>query len=191
MSKLILASASPRREELLKMLGFNFTIVPSKVEEANYDGLFPCKLVQKLAQAKAEEVAALVEDTIVIGADTVVVYDGQTLGKPEDPNDAARMLTELQGSTHSVYTGLAVYDTNTQKMLLDYDRTDVFIREMDETEIKGYIKTGEPMDKAGAYGIQGVGGVFVERIDGSYFTVMGLPIHKLVLMLKEFNMVIF
>jgi septum formation protein len=191
MSKLILASASPRREELLTMLGLNFTTVPSKVDEEEFTGLLPEQLVQKLAREKVEEVAALVEDTIVIGADTVVVFDGKVLGKPEDQQDAIRMLTELQGRKHSVYTGIAVYGTNSNKLLIDYDRTDVFFRKMDEAEIKGYVKTDEPMDKAGAYGIQGIGGIFVERIDGSYFTVMGLPIHKLMLMLKEFDITIF
>ncbi|MDI3547795.1 MAG: nucleoside triphosphate pyrophosphatase [Halanaerobiales bacterium] len=186
-AKLILASASPRREELLKRLGLKFTIVPSKIDEDKFSNLPPVEMVQELARAKAEEVAELVEDTVVIGADTVVVFEDKIMGKPLNKSDAERMLSQLQGKRHSVLTGLAVYETRSNKVLVDYDRTDVYMRPLDNQEITGYINTGEPLDKAGAYGIQGFGGIFVERINGSYFTVMGLPIHKLALMLKEFS----
>lgn len=191
MSKLILASKSPRRQELLKMLGFDFTTVPCKIDEERYFDLKPVKMVQKLARLKAEEVAGLVEDTVVIGSDTVVVMDGIMLGKPESIEEATAMLKKLQDRQHSVLTGIAVYDTTSKRVLVDYDRTDVYMRPMTEEEIDGYVKTGEPMDKAGAYGIQGIGGIFVEKINGSYYTVMGLPIHKLVLMLKEFSIGVF
>ncbi len=190
-SNLILASGSPRREELLKKLGLNFTAVPSKIDEDKFSKLKPVDLVQELAIAKTEEVAELVEDTVIIGADTIVVYEGEVLGKPVDRDDAERMLNHLQGKKHSVLTGLAVLATGTGEIRVDYDHTDVYMRKLTAKEITGYVKSGEPMDKAGAYGIQGLGGIFVERIDGSYFTVMGLPIHKLVLMLRDFSIEIF
>ncbi|MFW5992119.1 MAG: Maf family protein [Halanaerobiaceae bacterium] len=191
MTKIVLASRSPRRQELMKMLGFDFTTVPGKIDEEKYFHLKPAELVQKLARAKVEEVAGLVEDTVIIGADTVVVMDNRILGKPENLEDAKEILGKLQDRHHSVLTGLAVYDTVSEKERVDYDRTDVYMREMTEEEIDGYVKTGEPMDKAGAYGIQGIGGIFVEKINGSFFTVMGLPIHKLILMLKEFSIDLF
>jgi len=191
-SKLILASASPRREELLMMLGLNFTTVPSKIEEESYhEAQPPEELVQELARKKVEEVAGLVEDTVIIGADTVLIFNGRILGKPRDQEEACETLTELQGKRHTVFTGIAVYGTINDKLLLDYNRTEVYLRKMDEFEISAYVKTGEPLDKAGAYGIQGIGGVFVEKIEGSYYNVVGLPIDKLVLMLKEFGFNIF
>ena len=185
MSKIILASNSPRREELLKQLGLSFTIVPSKIDEESYADLEPEVMVQELAGAKAQEVAELVEETVVIGADTIVLAEQHILGKPRDQEDAFQMLWQLQGKKHRVLTGLAVYDTKSGRLLVDYDRTEVYLRKMEEREITAYIGTGEPMDKAGAYAIQGLGGIFVERLVGSYYTVVGLPIHKLVLMLKE------
>ena len=187
MSKIILASNSPRREELLKQLGLSFTIVPSKIDEESYADLEPEVMVQELAGAKAQEVAELVEETVVIGADTIVLAEQHILGKPRDQKAAFQMLCQLQGKKHLVLTGLAVYDTKSGRLLVDYDRTEVYLRKMEEREITAYIGTGESMDKAGAYAIQGLGGIFVERLVGSYYTVVGLPIHKLVLMLKEFQ----
>ncbi len=191
MAKLVLASASPRRQELMEMLGFNFTIVPSKIDEEQYNHLGPVEMVKELARAKAEEVAALVEDTVVIGSDTIVVLDDKVLGKPSDQTEARDMLRKLQNRRHSVYTGIAVWDTFSGQVVVDYDKTDVFMGSITDKDILEYVKTGEPMDKAGAYGIQGVGGIFVEKINGSYFTVMGLPIHKLVKILKDFDISIF
>lgn len=191
MAKLVLASASPRRQELMEMLGFNFTIVPSKIDEEKYNDLDPVEMVKELARAKAEDVAALVEDTVVIGSDTIVVLDDKVLGKPSDQPEARDMLRRLQNRRHSVYTGIAVWDTFSGQVVVDYDKTDVFMSSITDDDILEYVKTGEPMDKAGAYGIQGVGGIFVEKINGSYFTVMGLPIHKLVKVLKEFDISLF
>lgn len=187
MSKIILASNSPRREKLLKQLGLSFTIVPSKIDEKSYADLEPEVMVQELAGAKAQEVAELVEETVVIGADTIVLAGQHILGKPRDQEEAFQMLWRLQGKKHRVLTGLAVYDTKSGRLLVDYDRAEVYLRKMEEREITAYIGTGEPMDKAGAYAIQGLGGIFVEGLVGSYYTVVGLPIHKLVLMLKEFQ----
>ncbi|MFW6035514.1 MAG: Maf family protein [Halothermotrichaceae bacterium] len=190
MSKLVLASMSPRRQELMKRMGFNFTVVPSKIDEEKYIDLSPVEMVQQLAEAKALEVAGLVEDTVVIAADTIVLYNGKILGKPQDQQQAFKTLKKLQGDKHTVITGISVCNTD-NKIVTDYDQTEVFMRSISEKEIRGYVTTGEPMDKAGAYGIQGLGGIFVERIKGSYFTVMGLPIHKLVLMLKKFEVEVF
>ncbi|MFW5992259.1 MAG: Maf family protein [Halanaerobiaceae bacterium] len=184
--KLILASASPRREKLLKQLGLHFTVVPSNINEDRYLHLPPVELVNELSLAKAEEVAELVENTVIIAADTIVVLNDAVIGKPEDTEDAKKMLQRLSGTKHTVYSGLAVLSTENGFSKSDYDQTDVYIRNLSDREIDAYIRSGEPMDKAGAYGIQGLGGIFVERINGSFFTVMGLPIHILSVMLKDF-----
>ena len=186
-SKLVLASASPRREVLLKQLGLRFTIVPSKVQEEKFACLPPIKMVTELSLAKAREVGKLVEDTVVIAGDTIVLNQGDVLGKPKDKKEAVSMLKGLSGKTHKVLTGIAIFSTFDNKTMVDHDLTDVYMREITEDEIIKYVDTGEPMDKAGAYAIQGLGGIFVEKISGSYFTVMGLPIHKLQTMLKEFS----
>jgi len=182
--KLVLASSSPRREMLLKQMGLDFTIVPSKINEKEFDYLGPLNMVNELARAKAEDVARLVEDTIVIAADTIVVYKGEKLGKPVDTDEAFEMLKRLQGDNHTVITGIAVISTNDFKTIVDNEKTLVYMRNLDDSEIKNYIASGEAMDKAGSYGIQGLGGILVNRIDGSYFNVVVLPIHKLALILK-------
>ncbi len=186
MSKLVLASASPRREELLKQLKLKFTVVPGRIDESLDDGLLPVEMVEKLAQKKILKVANLVEDAVIIAADTIVVFNNKILGKPADHNEAKKMLEMLQGKEHQVFTSIAIYQTNDKKMLVKHDQTTVKMIEIELEDIEKYIKTGEPMDKAGAYGIQGIGGIFVEEIRGSYYTVMGLPIHLLTKMLKEF-----
>jgi septum formation protein len=191
MSGLVLASSSPRREELLKSLGLKFTIVPSKINEKVFNDLSPVDMVQELALAKAEEVAELVEDTVIIAADTLVVCDGDILGKPSSKEEAFTMLKKLSAKKHKVLTGLVLLSSNNGKFLLNYDETEVYMRPLMDNEISSYINTGEPMDKAGSYSIQGLGGVFIEKIIGSYFTVMGLPIHKLLLMMREFSLDIF
>lgn len=188
MAKLILASASPRREELLKKMGLEFTVVASKINEEEYSGLSPVTMVRKLAQAKAEEVAELVENAIIIAADTVVVHNDEVIGKPADKQEAELILKRLRDSRHTVITGLAIFSTDKNNTYVEHDETDVYMRYIEDREIAGYIDTGEPLDKAGAYGIQGLGGIFVEKINGSFFTVVGLPIHKLVLMLKKLSM---
>jgi len=191
MGKLVLASSSPRRQELMEMMRLDFTIVPSKIEEEEYSGLKPVDLVRELARAKAEEVAELVEEAVVVGSDTIVVLDGVVIGKPVDQSEAVKMLKKMQDRQHTVITGLAVCDSSSGKASVDYDKTEVFMMPMSEKDISSYVNTGEPMDKAGAYGIQGIGGAFIEKIVGSYFTVMGLPIHKLAVMLKEYGIFVF
>ncbi len=187
MQKLILASASPRREKILKRLNLQFTVVPSKIKEDGYEHLGAEKMVKELALLKAKDVSKLVEDTIIIAADTIIENNGKIIGKPENNEDAKIMLKELKNSKHTVVTGLAIYSTFDGKEVTTYDKTDVYFSDLSDNEIDKYISTGEPMDKSGAYAIQGLGSVFVEKIEGSYFTVMGLPVHKLVKILKEFS----
>lgn len=175
MKPIVLASASPRRRELLGQMGIStFEVLPAKGEETAPDGLIPAELVQHLALQKAQEVAALRPDAIVIGADTIVVLDDAVLGKPKDKADAVRMLTALSGRSHKVYTGLAVLSG--ARSHCHVECTDVDFRKLTETEIADYIATGEPMDKAGAYGIQGRACVFIRGIQGDYYNVVGLPV---------------
>jgi len=185
--KIILASSSDRRKELLTRLGIKYTAMPSKIDEDGYDYEHPDKLVQELSLAKASNVANVVENALIIAADTVVAHDNKILGKPEDEEDAKRMLQLLENDKHEVFTGLALISADDEMHFLDYDVTEVFMRKVEKEEIERYIKTGEPMDKAGSYGIQGKGGIFVNKIVGSYFTVMGLPIHLLSMALKSFS----
>ncbi|HMA59850.1 MAG TPA: Maf family protein [Halanaerobiales bacterium] len=185
--KIILASSSDRRKELLTRLGIKYTAMPSKIDEDGYDYEHPDKLVQELSLAKASNVANVVENALIIAADTVVAHNNKILGKPEDEEDAKRMLQLLENDKHEVFTGLALISADDEMHFLDYDVTEVFMRKVEKEEIERYIKTGEPMDKAGSYGIQGKGGIFVNKIVGSYFTVMGLPIHLLSMALKSFS----
>ena len=175
--RLILASASPRRRELLEMLGVkNFEIIPALGEELPHPELSPAELVRELSRAKAAEVAAAVDDpkAVVIGADTVVSVDGAVLGKPKDASDAVRMLRLLSGRTHEVFTGVTVLRGD--EVYTASERTAVRFRVLKEREIDAYVATGEPLDKAGAYGAQGKASLFVEGIEGDFFNVMGLPV---------------
>ena len=185
--KIILASASPRRRELLEMLRVgNLEIVPAKGGEKPHPELTPEELVKELSRAKASEIAASAgPEDVVIGADTVVALDGAVLGKPKDSADAKRMLTALSGREHSVFTGVTVIRGGT--VLQRAEHSLVRFRALQEGEIDRYIASGEPLDKAGAYGAQGLASLFVERIDGDFFNVMGLPLCLLGTMLKEFD----
>ncbi len=194
MSQIILASASPRRKELLEQMGLEFEICPAKGDEIITKTL-PHEVVVELSRQKAKEVAAGVvqynemhpditspQDILVIGADTVVAYCDQILGKPKDEADAKRMLSMLAGNTHSVYTGVTfVFIDKSQRAgeYSFYEKTDVTMYPMTEKEIDRYIATGEPMDKAGAYGIQGKCGIYIREILGDYYNVVGLPISRL------------
>ena len=181
----ILASGSPRRKELMEMLGVkNLRIIPAKGEEHAPDGAQPGDLVMALAAAKAEEVAAQAgEDDVVVAADTIVWFDGRPFGKPHSREQAMEMLRTLSGNTHHVYTGVAVLRGGTER--LGYECTAVHFRQITEDEIVRYVASGEPMDKAGAYGAQGLGALFVRGIEGDFFNVMGLPLCRLDAMLKE------
>lgn len=182
---IILASASPRRRELLEMMGLEFQVMPAK-DELDARGLAPEEAVAKIALGKALEVAAKCrKEDVVIAADTLVCIDGVLLGKPENREEAFKMLKMLSGKEHQVYTGVAV--AHNGKSISDAEMTKVRFCEMTDDDVWGYISTGEPMDKAGAYGIQGKGAVFIEGIAGDYFNVMGLPLHKLHCMLKDFG----
>ncbi len=192
--RIILGSASPRRRELLEQIGVEFEVKVSGKEEVHYS-LDPAAIVKELALMKAENVAEELgaadtqeKDIIVIGADTVVVLDGEILGKPKDEADAERMLKALQGRSHDVYTGAAflTYGRNGDKEVCSYAvGTRVFVNPMTENEIRAYIATGEPMDKAGAYGIQGRFAAYIEKIEGDYYNVVGLPVSRVYETLKE------
>ncbi|MDR3562855.1 MAG: Maf family protein [Negativicutes bacterium] len=181
---IILASASPRRQELLQQIGCKFTVKTSEIIEDNSLALPPAELAISHAAAKAQDVAKTVAtDDIVIGADTIVVMDGQVYGKPADTADARRMLSMLAGRSHQVITGLAVVSGH--RLWKDCCSTVVNFRELSSPEIERYLASGEPMDKAGAYAIQGVGALLVEGIDGCYANVVGLPLVTLDKLLRR------
>lgn len=206
MSQIILASQSPRRKELLEQIGLEFEICPAKGEEIITKSI-PEEVVMELSKQKAEEVAAMVasfgenhkeittpSDILIIGADTVVAYGGKILGKPVDEADAKRMLTMLSGNTHSVFTGVTLVlidKTGRAGELVFYEKTDVKMHDMTEAEIDRYIETGEPMDKAGSYGIQGKCAIYIEKIDGDYNNVAGLPITRIYQELKNIGIDIY
>lgn len=176
--KLILASASPRRKELLEQIGLTFSVIPAKGEET-ITKKQPHEVVMELSEQKALEVAdCLTQECLVIGADTVVAVDGAILGKPKDEEDALKMLWNLQGRTHEVYTGVTLCKTAGAEKYTFYEKTEVTMYPATKEELIAYIKTGEPMDKAGAYGIQGIGAKLVEKINGDYNNVVGLPVAR-------------
>ncbi len=191
--RLILASTSPRRRELLALLGLPFEVIASRFDEASVppEGLTPPNYVLTLAEGKAREVAVRTQgNALVIGADTTVTLDGQFLNKPADAADARRMLRQLSGRTHQVYTGLCVIPVQNGlpgSQMTDYAVTDVTFDTLSENAIAAYIATGEPLDKAGAYGIQGKALSFIPGIQGDYFNVVGLPVFLLCQMLPQFG----
>ena len=180
--KLILASGSPRRKEILEKAGFDFEIRVSDVDESIEFGT-PDDLVEKLSLIKAKDVANLVKAEgkhgLVIGADTVVALDGLVYGKPKDKEEAFEMLKSLRGRAHSVFTGVSLVDAISGRGMTFHDETKVFFKNPSDDELKAYIEGGEPMDKAGAYAIQGEGAFLIERIEGDYLNVVGLPLEKL------------
>lgn len=184
---LILASSSPRRRELLEKLGCSFQVVPSQVEESIGGALAPDEYVKELSRLKALSVASGVSNGIIIAADTVVVLGGVILGKPETPGKARQMLHALSGKEHQVVTGLAVVDARTKKMEQEVVTTRVKFRQLDDELISRYVATGEPLDKAGAYAIQGKGALLVESIEGCYYNVVGLPLGTVNRLLEGFG----
>lgn len=192
MENIILASASPRRRELLQMLGLRFAVLPSEKEEA-LTAASPRELVEALARQKAEDIfSRQTGDAVVIGSDTVVsAEDGTIFGKPKNAEDAARMLRQLSGRKHRVSTGAAVFVRRDGRELREsfVSECAVWMDELSQAEIEAYIATGEPMDKAGAYGIQGLGAKYISRIEGDYYTVVGLPVHELYKKLKEMQVI--
>jgi len=190
MRELILASASPRRRALLAGLGLSFRVVPSAASEEVENGRAPGALVQELARRKAAAVAGKLserEGRLVIGADTIVVLEGRILGKPQDEAEAQAMLRALSGRWHEVFTGVAVIDPAAGKTVSAHRRTRVKFRSLSAGEIAAYAATGEPLDKAGAYGVQGKGALLVERIEGCFYNVVGLPLVTLAALLGEFG----
>ncbi len=184
--KLILASGSPRRQELLRQIGLTqFTVHPADVDERVAPGTPPEETVLALSRRKAEAVSRLFPDDLVLAADTVVYYDGQILGKPHSKEDAVRTLTALSGHTHEVYTGYTLQTS--QQAESGVECSLVTFRDLTQEEISAYVATGEPMDKAGAYGIQGMGALFITGIQGDYFNVMGLPLCRLGVALQNFG----
>lgn len=176
MKHIILASASPRRKEILELADLDFDIMPSDAKEITTKTA-PNEVVMELATIKANDIYEKSDQqSIVVGADTVVAYKGQILGKPKDEEDAKRMLMMLSGQTHEVYTGVCVIQDG--KIKTFFEETKVTFYEISENKIKDYIKTGEPMDKAGSYGIQGKAAVFIKEIQGDYYNVVGFPIAR-------------
>ena len=184
MADIILASASPRRKELLTLAGVDFTVKAADVEEVIPENASPDEVVMSLALQKAQAVSKDNADCIVIGSDTVVALDGVILGKPKDEENAREMLIARSGRSHTVYTGVAIIHGEKTKSFCE--ATEVVFNELSQEEILNYIATKEPMDKAGAYGIQGKGCVLVEKIVGDYFNVVGLPVSRLYKELKSF-----
>lgn len=183
--KLILASRSPRRAEILKREKVEFKVkIPSNLKEESLSS-DPTEHVLSLSKKKATSVSHQVEEGILLGADTIVVLDGEIMGKPQNKKDALFILKKLSGRTHRVYTGITLLNKYNGKTVSDYDSTEVKFNQLDEEKIETYIETGEPMDKAGAYGIQGMGGFLVESIRGSLDNVIGLPTEKLKEMLIQ------
>jgi septum formation protein len=184
---LILASSSPRRRYLLRLVRIPFEFVDPEVREEEHAEDDPVEHVQRLSILKARSVRDRYDAGYILGADTIVVLDGRILGKPGDEAEARRMLRSLAGRSHEVYTGLGLLDAATGKATQGYERTVVTIRKMQDWEIAAYIATGEPMDKAGSYGIQGYGAGIVEKVDGCYFNVVGLPIVRLLRLMRDLD----
>ncbi len=185
--KIVLASTSPRRKEILARTGLVFQIQASDYREDMNLKMSPEKLVEYLSQGKAESVALKNPNTIIIAADTIVVYKNKKLGKPKNKKDAEKMLTMLSGTKHDIISGVTIIDTKNGKSLSFHDKTVVYMKKFTSSTIKKYIETGEPLDKAGSYAIQGIGAVLIEKIEGDFFGAEGLPISKLADKLKLFS----
>ena len=184
--KIYLASKSPRRRKLLKQLGINFKAFTVNSIEDFLDGEHPVQCVKRLALEKMDIAKRRVDNSIIITADTIVVLGKKVIGKPTSKNDAIKILSMLSGKVHRVYTGFCVLNQKTNKIVVDYEKTEVEFRPLNKDEIADYVKGGSPMDKAGAYGIQDdFGAVFVKRINGCYYNVVGLPLTKLYSVLRK------
>jgi septum formation protein len=187
MKTIVLDSASPRRKALLKQIGLKFKVDTGVQEDILNMGPEPHQYARQISLKKAQSVAGKYHDAIIIAADTFGVIDGRILGKPHSESEARAMLETINGRRHAVITGFTIMDTGTAKTLSSSVETTVFIKHLTKTEIENYVKSGEPLDKAGAYAIQGLGAVIVERIEGDYSNVMGLPLSALTTALKEFG----
>jgi len=189
--KMILASASPRRAELLRLLGVDFEVIPSHIDETARDGETPPDHVLRLSQEKAEMIARLFPEALVLGADTVVVIDGQVLGKPKTQEEARQMLEMLSGREHIVYTGFSLVQAQMDRLISQVVQSSVLFKYIPEDEISWYVNSEEPYDKAGGYAVQGMGAFFIREIRGSYTNVMGLPLSEVVETLKDLGTLTF
>ncbi|MXW05514.1 MAG: septum formation protein Maf [Gemmatimonadetes bacterium] len=190
MKQIVLASSSPRRSSLLRQIGITFEIVPPDVDESRYsfEG-DPSGTAERLALAKAKSAAGRVDarDRLVLGADTVVLFEDEIIGKPKDAEDACAMLQKLAGRSHRVLTGFALLDPRTNRAVTAHEWTAVSMRELTNTEIRAYVDTGEPLDKAGSYGAHALGAGLITRVEGCFYNVIGLPLARLLMTLKNFD----
>lgn len=184
--KLILASSSPRRSTLLKLVGFDFEVIASELAEGDEEYTVPEVHVLELSRKKALKVAENIKDGLIIGADTIVVLDDTILGKPANSKHAKEMLRQLSGQTHIVYTGFTIVEKPPGNIVSDYEKTEVSFRELEAEEIEQYVKTESSLDKAGAYGIQDHGALFVSKVNGCFYNVMGFPVTKFYKTLRSF-----
>ncbi|MGC9598954.1 MAG: nucleoside triphosphate pyrophosphatase [Minisyncoccia bacterium] len=191
MRKIVLASSSPRRTEILNRIGLKFVVDPGDYKEDMTLKLAPRELAKRLSLKKAESVARRHKDAVVIGADTCVVYKNRVLGKPGIPKRAKAMLKLLSGRTHSVFTGFTIIDTKTGKRVSRVSESKVYFKKLGNREMNAYVRTGEPLDKAGAYAVQGRGAAFIRKVEGDFFGIMGLPLYEIVHELAKFGVKIF
>lgn len=189
--KIILASTSPRRSELLKQIGLEFEVMPSSYEEDMTMRMSHKNLAKTLAYGKAKDVASKVKDGIIIGVDTFLTLGNKRIGKPKNSQDAIKILQTLSEKTIKVYSGVVIIDCQTGKEIIDYEITKVKFKKLSKEEIEHYVSTGEPLGKAGAFGIQGLGAIFISSIKGCYSNVIGLPLHNLYKNLQKFGVDIF
>ncbi|MDP2947790.1 MAG: Maf family protein [Nanoarchaeota archaeon] len=189
MEKIILASASPRRKQIMEMMGVKYETISPNYDEDNSVNLTPKETVMLFAREKAMNVAKR-SDGIVIGADTIIFFKDKKIGKPKDKEEAFRILKMLSGKMHEVYSGISIINTKTGEEINDFEITEVKFKELSDEEIIKYIETNEPMDKSGSYAIQGYASVFVEKINGCYYNVMGLPVNKLVSNLNKLGVAV-
>lgn len=185
--KILLASGSPRRKELLARMGLEFDVMPCDIEEIYDESLSPICVVEYLAKLKAEYINSKIKDYVVIGSDTIVSVNDQILGKPKDKEDAYNMISALSGSWHEVITGICIFDG--EECLVEHEITRVHFVDMTEEEIESYISLDEPYDKAGAYGVQAVAGMYIDSIEGDYYNIMGFPMARVLKMLKRMSVV--
>lgn len=185
MKRFIVASASPRRKELLSLLGYDFEVIPSDADETLPNDISAQRAVEELSRRKAQSVFKENTDAVVLGCDTVVCLDGKILGKPQSREEAEEMLWTLSGKTHQVFSGVTIMDKTKSETFVSVSDVEFF--ELSQEAISSYVSTGEPMDKAGAYGIQGMGGVLVKKISGDYYTIVGLPLAESAKVLADFG----
>ncbi len=185
-AKIVLASGSPRRKSLFELMGFDFEVITSEVDEKEEEFIYPEVKVLELSYKKAVTVAENVNEGIIVGADTIVVLDDKIIEKPENEKHAKKMLRKLSGRTHLVYTGFTIFKKPDGRCVSEYGKTEVTFRKLADDEIDAYIATKSPMDKAGGYGIQDFGAVFVNKVNGCFYNVMGFPVTKFYSTMRQF-----